>query len=106
MSDTEYIGGMALVAMLVSYLCIMHHRREIKRAEREEPAGWRGTPIDVTPLKPAIKELHRDHLAGRRRPRGVWFHRKLIGNARRTVEGLAYFEEKDETDAENRHADN
>jgi hypothetical protein len=106
MSDTEYIGGMALVAMLVSYLCIMHHRREIRRAEQEEPPGWTGKPIDVTPLKPAMEELHRDYLAGRQRPRGVWFHRKLMGSARRTLEGLAYFQEKEAPDAENRSAEN
>ena len=95
MSDLEMIIGLAVVAMLSSFLYIRHRQRVHQQYERSDPVQWTGQAIDVTKLKPTIEDLRRDYLAARQSTRGIHFHRSLLGLARRTVARLAYFHDRE-----------
>jgi len=92
MSDFEIIIGLGIVAVLASYLCIKRCQRAFGQPERRDPAVWTGKPIDVSKLKPTLEGVRFDYLAVRKPARGGFFHRSLLGLARRAVARLAYFQ--------------
>jgi hypothetical protein len=94
MSAFEIIIGLAAVAMLSSYLYVKRRQRVRSRSERYDPPKWTGKPIDVTKLKPALEAVRRDYPSARQSTRGIFFHRSLLGLARRAVARLAYFHDR------------
>jgi hypothetical protein len=100
LSALEVIIRLAAVAVLSSYL-YLKHRQRVRRQwvngypKGYNPAEWTGKGIDVTPIKPGLEDVRRDYLAARYTASGTFFHRSLLGLARRTVAGLAFFHDRE-----------
>jgi hypothetical protein len=94
MDDTETIAGFVVVALLSSYLYFKHRKRIYGVPESRELREWMGRPIDAIPLKNRLDRVRRDYVAARGIPKGVCFHRSLLGFVRAAVAQLAYFRDK------------
>jgi hypothetical protein len=94
MSVTATHFILAMVVVLSSYLYLKHCQRARSRYERYDPAEWNGKAIDVTKLKPAVENARRNYPTAQKSSRNIFFHRGLLGLARRTVTRLAYFQNR------------
>jgi len=94
MSAFELIR-LAVLAVLVGFLCYKYHQRVFSRSEHSSPQDWTGKAIDATDLNRTLKRVRSDYLAARPKPKGVCFHRGLIGFARRAVARLPYFHDRE-----------
>jgi hypothetical protein len=103
MSSIEVTIRLAAVAVLASYLYVKHRQRVRNWSEPYDPARWTGKPMDVTKLKPTVEEVRRNYLVAQQPTRGIFFHRSLLGLARRTVVRLAFFHSKESEEHAQRH---
>jgi hypothetical protein len=94
MSAFDIIIGLAGVVVLLSCLYVKRRRTVRSRSERYDPAKWTGKSIDTTKLKPALEAVRRDYRSAPQSTRGIFFHRSLLGLARRAVTRLAYFHDR------------
>ena len=102
MSLTEVIIRLAVVAVLVAFLCFKHWQRERERVGPSNPAEWTGKGLDVSPIKPTIDEVRRTY--ARPAAKGICFHRSLLALARRAVAHLAYFRQRQPEQSNEKHA--
>jgi hypothetical protein len=102
MSLTEVIIRLALVAVLVTFLFFKHWLRERERIGPSNPAEWTGKGIDVAPIRPTIDEVRRTY--ARPTAKGLCFHRSLLALARRAAAHLAYFQEREPEQSNEKHA--
>jgi hypothetical protein len=95
--------GLAVLAILASYLYLKHRQRALAGSERSGSPQWIAKPIDVAKLKPSINEVRRDFLAARQRERGGHFHQASLDMARRSVVRLAFFQHRESDLHEHSH---
>src|SRR2546421_10880022 len=95
MSDLELTAGFAVVVVLTGFLYCNHRQRLLSHSEHHNPAEWTGKAIDTSELKQTVEAVRRNYEAARPRPKGAFFHRALLGFARRTVARLAYFQHRE-----------
>ena len=95
MSDLELSVGFAAIAVLTGFLYFKHRQRLLSHSEHHNPVEWTGRGIDTSEIKQTVEAVRRDYEAARPKAKGVFFHRTLLGFARRAVARLAYFHERD-----------
>jgi len=103
MSYLEVILRLSLVAELVGYLAIKHHRRSRRPAERPDRPLPPGTALGTAPLRPVVDKVRHDYLAARHSPPAPQVQARLVKAALQEVPQLAYFHDRnpdDHSDAE------
>jgi len=106
MSETEVIGRICTVALLVSYLIYMQWRRALKRVASRQQAYPVGLVIDVAPLRPRVEEVRRSYTAvAHVRARSISGHEGRVADARQKLSLLSFFRHQHaQTEAEHRVA--
>lgn len=91
MSDSEVIGGVCAVALLVSYLIYMQWQRALERAANRRQSHHTGDVIDVVTLRPRVKEVRNYTAAAHAHARGIPAREGRLASARQKLGLLSFF---------------
>ena len=86
---------MTVLALGAWYLYFKHRQRVRNWTPRDDPEKWTGHGIEASALKPRLEQVRRDPVAARQATRDSYFHRNLLGFARRAVVQLGYFRHRE-----------
>ena len=85
------------------YLYFKHQQRLDNWTPREDPNKWTGHAIEASEIKARVEQVRRDHLAAQHATKGLYFHRHLLGFARRVVMQFGYFRDREPEEHAHHH---